>query len=127
MPNKNWSSIGVDVDLFNEMKRFKGECEVRAGHSFKWGDFFALLMGLYEMRTAQTPTQDTLVAHMGQHDPDEEPLTLEEIKEAGWEPMPLVSRSDLEWVVDTVSERIIEYLNEKLGPTDSEETNNKTC
>ena len=63
---------------------------------------------------------------MGQHDPNEEPLTLEEIKEAGWEPIPLVSRSDLEWVVDTVSERIIEYLNQKLGPTDPEgkENNN---
>ena len=44
MPERRWSSIGVEQVMFNELKTLKAQAEGRAGRGLTWADFFAILI-----------------------------------------------------------------------------------
>ena len=92
IPDRQWSSIGVEKAMFNELKTLKVQAEERAGRRLTWADFFAILMGLHEMRSVAIPAEQVPVAHMHQEKPGEEPLSPEQLEEMGLEEISLPQR-----------------------------------
>ena len=112
MPDTQWSSIGVEKAMFNELKKLKAQAEDRAGHRLTWADFFAILIGLHEMRSAAIPAEQVPVAYMHQEEPGEEPLSPDEM---GLEEISFLSERDREIIADRVAEKVIEFLKQSVS------------
>ena len=114
IPDRQWSSIGVEKAMFNELKTLKVQAEERAGRRLTWADFFAILMGLHEMRSVAIPAEQVPVAHMHQEKPGEEPLSPEQLEEMGLEEISFLNERDREFIADRVAEKVIQFLKESL-------------
>ena len=106
--------------MFDELKEFKAQAEERSGRRLTWGDFFAILMGLHELRSTGIEPQIP-IAHMGQDDSDDKPLSQEELEELGVTTFSFIQEQDLERIADRVAQKVLEVLK-GLNPARQEMT-----